>query len=91
MAKNYQFYSPDAEAQEGYKYGTKLLKQYHSDEITGDGQDQSTAHNLGVAPDTVIVVPTDGGTVVEGTHTSTNVIVNCTNQKKYKFIAFVRA
>lgn len=62
-----------------------------STEQTGDGMEQSIAHGLGVVPAAVLIVPTDTApatagdyTAVEGTHTSTNVLVTVTSGKKYK-------
>ncbi len=62
-----------------------------SAEQTGNGSAQSVAHGLGVVPQNVLIVPTDltpatagSYSAVEGTHTSTNVVVTVTNGKKYK-------
>lgn len=66
-----------------------------SAEQTGNGSAQSVAHGLGVTPAAVLIVPTDTApattgqyTAVEGTHTSTNVVVTVTNGKKYKVMAW---
>lgn len=62
-----------------------------SAELTGTGSAQNVAHGLGVVPAAVLVVPTDTSpatvgqyTAVEGSHTSTNVIVTVTTGKKFK-------
>jgi hypothetical protein len=56
---------------------------------TGTGSSQNIAHGLGVTPTFVVAVPTDGGTVSYGTHTSTNVVVTVTSTKKFDVIAFL--
>lgn len=63
-----------------------------SAEITGDGTAQSTAHTLDRVPAQIFVSITDnnGGAdavIIEGTHTSTNVVLTVTNLAKYKFLA----
>lgn len=65
-------------------------------ETTGTGSSQLVAHGLGVAPTAVLVVPTDTSpstagvfTVVEGTHTATDVVLTVTSGKKFKVLAFV--
>jgi len=67
-----------------------------STEQTGNGGSQSIAHGLGATPSKVLVVPTDltpatAGeyVVVEGVHTSTNVVVTVTTGKKFKVLAWV--
>lgn len=67
-----------------------------STEQTGNGSAQSIAHGLGVVPSAVFVSPTDltpetvgQYSVVEGTHTTTNVVVTVTTGKKYKVMAWV--
>ena len=71
-------------------------KTFVSAEQTGDGTAQNIAHGLGATPAAVLIVPTDttpattgAYTAVEGTHTSTNVVVTVTNGKKYKVMAWV--
>jgi hypothetical protein len=63
-----------------------------SDEVTGNGSAQNTAHGLGTTPALVFAIPSDttGGafTVVYGTHTTTNAIVTVTNGEKYRVVAF---
>lgn len=68
---------------------------FKSTELTGTGVLQSVAHGLGSAPNLVLVYPTDTSAsttgsyvMVEGTHTSTNVVVTVTNGKKFKVVAF---
>jgi len=70
-------------------------KAFASAEQTGSGAAQSIAHGLGVTPTAVLIVPTDTApatvgayTAVEGTHTSTNVVVTVTSGKKYKVLAW---
>lgn len=63
-----------------------------SDEVTGNGSAQNTAHGLGATPSLVFAIPSDltGGafTVTYGTHTSTNAIVTVTTGEKYRVVAF---
>lgn len=68
---------------------------FFSAETTATGSAQNVAHGLGVAPAGVLIVPTDTSpavagvyTVVEGTHTSTNVVVTVTSGKKFKVFAW---
>lgn len=70
-------------------------KVFVSTEQTGTGSAQSVAHGLGAVPSLVLIVPTDltPATVgqysaVEGTHTTTNVVVTVTTGKKYKVMAW---
>jgi predicted RecA/RadA family phage recombinase len=65
-----------------------------SAEQTGTGSAQNVAHGLGVTPSFVMIAPTDTApsttgayTAVEGTHTSTNVVVTVTTSKKFKVLA----
>jgi predicted RecA/RadA family phage recombinase len=67
---------------------------FQSTEQTGTGSSQNVAHGLGVVPTVVIVYPTDTApatvgvyTMVEGTHTTTNVVVTVTSGKKFKVVA----
>jgi hypothetical protein len=60
---------------------------------TGSGSAQSIAHGLGVVPSLVLVSVYNNDalsswSVVEGAHTSTNVIVTATSGISYKVIAF---
>lgn len=63
-----------------------------SDEVTGNGSAQNTAHGLGVTPSLVYAIPSNlsGGAyvVTYGTHTSTNAVVTVTNGEKYRVVAF---
>lgn len=66
-----------------------------SAETTGTGSAQNIAHTLGVVPRYVLVAPTDltpatvgSYSLVEGTHTSSNIVVTATLSKKFKVIAF---
>jgi predicted RecA/RadA family phage recombinase len=66
-----------------------------STEQTGTGSAQNVAHGLGVIPEMTVVYPTDTApattgayTMVEGTHTTTNVVVTVTTGKKFKVLAF---
>jgi predicted RecA/RadA family phage recombinase len=65
-----------------------------SAEQTGTGSAQNVAHGLGVVPSRVFVAPTDltpatvgSYSVVEGSHTTTNVVVTVTTSKKFKVLA----
>jgi formylmethanofuran:tetrahydromethanopterin formyltransferase len=55
----------------------------------GTGASQNIAHGLGAVPAVVLAIPTDGGTVVYGTHTSTNVVVTVTSGKKFDVVAWL--
>jgi hypothetical protein len=55
----------------------------------GTGASQNIAHGLGAVPAGVICIPTDGGTVTYGTHTSTNVVVTATNAKHFDVLAWL--
>jgi hypothetical protein len=63
-----------------------------SDEVTGNGSAQNTAHGLGTTPALVFAIPSNltGGpcVVTYGTHTSTNAIVTVTTGEKYRVVAF---
>ena len=70
-----------------------------STEQTATGASQNVAHGLGVVPAAVLVVPTAGNdgagaagtqtaTIVEGAHTSTNVVVTVTAGSKFKVFAW---
>jgi hypothetical protein len=68
---------------------------FKSTEQTGTSSNQNIAHGLGVVPGLVIVYPTDTNVattgdyiVIEGTHTTTNVVVNVTTGKKFRVVAF---
>lgn len=70
-------------------------KVFVSTEQTGTGASQNIAHGLGAVPRMIIVTPTDltpatvgSYSVVEGAHTSTNVVVTVTSGKKFKVLAF---
>jgi len=64
-----------------------------SAEQTGTGSAQSIAHGLGVVPSLVMMIITGSPSsyaalsVVEGTHTSTNVVVTVTANWKFKVYA----
>lgn len=64
---------------------------FASNEVTGTGSSQSTAHGLGVAP--TFVIPTITGytsgaiAVTVGTHTSTNCVFTVTSGVKYRIFA----
>lgn len=64
---------------------------FASTEQTGNGSEQSIAHGLGTAPGVVMVIPSgladSANTFVQGTHTTTNVLVTATNTAKYYVIA----
>ena len=55
----------------------------------GNGIRQNVAHGLGAVPAGVMCIPTDGGTVTYGTHTSTNVVVTVTNAKHFDVLAWL--
>ena len=63
-------------------------KLFFSAQATGTGSSQNIAHGLGVTPSVVLLVPTDGGTVLPGTHTSTNVVATVTSGKKFDVLAW---
>jgi hypothetical protein len=68
------------------------MRVFKSNELTGNGSEQNVAHGLSAVPSLVMVFPTESGdsyTMVEGTHTSTNVVVTVANGKKYKVVAMV--
>lgn len=59
---------------------------FKSTEQTGNGSPQNIAHGLGRTPALVIVVPTELtgiGTIVEGAHDGTNVVVTAVSGDKY--------
>lgn len=67
---------------------------FQSSVQTGSGSQQSIAHGLGVVPSLVLasVYNSDGidnWTIVEGSHTSTNLLLTVTSGVQYKVIAFV--
>ena len=64
-------------------------KFFFASQQAGTGAAQNIAHGLGAVPAGVVAIPTDGGTVTYGAHTSTNVIVNCTSAKKFDVIAWL--
>lgn len=70
----------------------RVAAPFKSTEQTGNGSPQNIAHGLGVAPSLVLVIPSNltGGAyvVVEGTHTSTNVVVTVTSGEKYLVVAY---
>jgi hypothetical protein len=66
-----------------------LQKLFFSSQVVGTGSSQNVAHGLGAVPAGVVAVPTDGGTVTYGTHTSTNVVVNVTSGKHVDVIAWL--
>lgn len=51
------------------------------------GSSQSVAHGLGVIPSVILIVPVDGATIVEGTHTITNVVFTGTVTHNVKILA----
>lgn len=53
------------------------------------GSAQSVAHGLGAVPTVVLIVPVDGATVTEGTHTITNVVFTGTVSKNVKILAML--
>lgn len=64
-----------------------------SAETTGTGAAQNVAHGLGTAPSAVLVAPTEFASnlavdILEGTHTTTNVVLTVTSGAKFKVIAF---
>lgn len=70
------------------------LALFQSTEQTGTGSAQNVAHGLGVIPGLIFYYPTDTApatagvyTVVEGTHTTTNVVLTVTTGKKFKVVA----
>ncbi len=64
-------------------------KFFFASQQVGTGANQNVAHGVGAVPAGVIAIPTDGGTIGYGTHTSTNVVVNCTSSKKFDVIAWL--
>lgn len=76
--------------------GTPVPRFFVSAEQTGTGSAQNVAHGMGVIPSAVFIAPTDltpstvgSYAVVEGTHTTTNVVVTVTASKKFKVLAIV--
>ena len=71
---------------------SRVTAPFKSTEQTGNGSPQNVAHGLGVTPSLVLILPSNltGGAyvVVEGTHTSTNVVVTVTNGEKYIVVAY---
>lgn len=71
---------------------SRVTAPFKSTEQTGNGSSQNVAHGLGVVPSLVLIIPSNltGGAyvVVEGTHTSTNVLVTVTNGEKYLVVAY---
>lgn len=67
------------------------INYFLSTEQTGNGSEQSVAHGLGSTPTAVLVIPSgvadSANTFVQGTHTSTNVLVTATNTSKYYVFA----
>lgn len=67
---------------------------FQSAERTATGSAESIAHGLGVVPSLVLVSIQDSNgvalpfSIVEGTHTTTNIVVTVTASLKYKVIAF---
>ena len=61
---------------------------FFSAQLTGTGSSQNIAHGLGVVPSAVLIVPTDGGTVVPGSHSTTNVVATVTTGKKFDVLAW---
>ena len=68
---------------------------FQSAERTATGSAESIPHGLGVTPSLVLCAVQDTNgvalphTIVEGTHTSTNIVLTVTANLKYKVIAFV--
>jgi len=65
---------------------------FKSTVTTGNGSNQQIAHGLGRLPTFVIVIPqtssATGVSVVEGTHDSTNIVVNAPATTTFRVIAF---
>lgn len=64
-------------------------------DVTGTGASQNVAHGLGRVPSFVLIVPVDTApatvgvyTLVEGTHTATNVVFTLTSGKKCRVYAW---
>jgi hypothetical protein len=70
------------------KVAAANAKVFTAAQRTGTGAAESIAHGLGAVPAVVMAVPTDGGTVTYGTHTTTNVLVTVTTGKKYDIFAW---
>jgi hypothetical protein len=68
------------------KAGLNLVRSFAVANQTGTGSPQNVAHGLGQIPATVLVIPIDGGTV-SYTKDGTNIVVTCTNTKKYDVLA----
>jgi len=78
-------------------------KLFLSAEQTGNGSPQNVAHGLGGVPSIIAVFQTGDGrgtynidgtlpvTIVEGAHTSTNVVVTVTEFVKYRALALAIA
>lgn len=61
---------------------------FFSAQVSGTGSAQNVAHGLGATPSAVLIVPTDGGTAVPGTHDGTNVKFTGTSGKKFDILAW---
>jgi hypothetical protein len=66
-----------------------VAKLFFASQQAGTGASQNIAHGLGAVPAGVICVPTDGGTVTYGAHTTTNVVVTVTNAKHFDVLAWL--
>lgn len=76
--------------------GYTMMPIFISAEQTGTGSAQNVAHGLGAIPSQVFIAPTDltpatvgSYSAVEGTHTTTNVVVTVTANKKFKVLAIL--
>lgn len=63
-------------------------KVFFAAQQTGTGAPQNVAHGLGVVPTAVLLIPTDGGTIVPGVHDGTNVKATVTVDKLFDVMAW---
>jgi hypothetical protein len=67
------------------------IRIFKSSEQTGTASAQNIAHGLNCVPDVVLLIPTNGlttaTTLVEGSHTVTNVVATVSTGAKYVVVA----
>lgn len=80
---------------DGYAAGIATASMFFSNEVTGTGSNQNTAHSLGATPRKVAAFFSElpaglagGADIAHGTHDATNCVFNVTSGLKYYIIAF---